>query len=163
MQNSWLDSLDEDTRLKALKMIGQMKELGADDAESWVRSEILEDLPQMTQFLILNKLWQEIDSFSKNVSTWTKHAIEDSEKRPNSHFAESGFALKRILELGVSLSDIGSIAKLVAFESIFGTINVLEEGNDSENLPSWELIEIDSEGNPTGRNLQGLHESLLER
>lgn len=163
MQNEWFDSLDEETRLKAQKMIEQMQELGAKDAESWVRSEIAENIPQMVSFLILKQLWKEIDSFEENVSNWTKSCIDEAEKRPQSHFAELGLALKRMLSLGVSLEDIGNVAKFVAFESIFRTMYVIGYGYVSDNLPGWELIETDSEGKSTGRSIQCLYESLLAR
>lgn len=161
MQNSWLDSLDQETKLKAQTMIEQMQELGATNAESWVHSEITENIPQLARFLILQQLWKEIESFDKDVSSWTKFFIEDAEKRPQNPFAESGFALKRMIQLGISLEDIGKVAKLVAFESIFQAVHTIDEGYVSEELPFWELIETDSEGKPTGRSIQGLHEDLL--
>ena len=45
MTEDWLLTLDEQTRAIAQQMIARIKVLGAADAESWVCSEIEEDIP----------------------------------------------------------------------------------------------------------------------
>jgi hypothetical protein len=168
MPKSWLDNLDSEKRAIAQKMIEQMKELGgATNPELWVRSEIEENIPQMARFLILRKLWKEIDSWRDDVAFWVERNINEAEKRPQHPLAKAGFSLKKVKDLGVSLDDLGNIAEMVAFESIFYAVSTIDEGyesdEDNESLPCWHLIETNANDEPTGRFIDGLHESLLDR
>jgi len=52
----WLASLDEQTRLQAIALIDRMRTWGAPDAGAWVYSEIEENIPQSTRFLVLRTL-----------------------------------------------------------------------------------------------------------
>jgi hypothetical protein len=64
----------------------------------------------------------------------------------------------------VSAQDLGSIARMVAYETAFGVLNRVDEGYDpeaAEGAPGWALIETDADGNPTDRHVRGLHESVL--
>ena len=164
MPADWLDSLDSETRAKAQRMIERMKELGAPDAEEWVESEITEDIPQMVRFLVLRRLWEEIDSWHDNTSVRVQYQVAEAEKNPKGYFADAGLAMKRMIEAGVDLEDIGRVARMVAYEAIFHVLNVIDEGSDpdaGDDLPNWALIELNAEGEATRRFIEGLHESIL--
>jgi hypothetical protein len=50
-------------------------------------------------------------------------------------------------------------------ETAFAEVTVMDEGYDPDapdDAPNWFVGETDSEGNPTGRVVDGLHESLYE-
>ena len=100
MPEHWLDSLDSETRAKARKMITRMKELGAEEPEAWVESEMTENIAQMARFLILRHLWSDLDAWSTDPSAWIEREISASEKK------EAGHALKRIVDAGVSLEAV---------------------------------------------------------
>jgi hypothetical protein len=56
------------------------------------------------------------------------------------------------------------VARSVAYEAVFGTLSVVDEGSDPDAddvCPGWALMELDAEGSLSGRQLGGLHESLL--
>ena len=167
MSENWLASLDTETRAKARRMIERMNELGAEDPEAWVKSEITEDIAQMARFLILRRLWSDLDAWRDNPSIWIEREIAEAEKKPESSFAEAGRALKRIVSAGASLEDIGLVAEMVAYESTFNVLNLIDEScepnEEGEDLPGWALIETDAEGEATGRLVVGLHEDLFSR
>lgn len=165
MPEQWLDSLESETRLKAQKMIARMKELGAEEPEPWVESEITEDIAQMARFLILRRLWSDLDAWRSEPSTWIKREIDEAAKTPESPFSEGGHALKRIVDSGVSLEDVGKVAQLIASQTAFDVLNLIDEGADAdeegEDLPGWLLVETNAEGEVTGRAVVGLHEDLF--
>lgn len=167
MSEDWLDSLDPKTRAKARQMVKRMRELGAEDPEAWVESEITEDIAQMARFLILRRLWSDIDAWRDKSSVWVESEIAKVENKSQSSFPESGVALKRMVKLGVSLEDIGRVAQMVAYESTFNVLNLIDEGSEPDgeghDLPGWALIETNAEGKATGRFVTGLHEDLFSR
>ena len=70
----------------------------------------------------------------------------------------------KLQEAHVSAKDLGAIARLVAYSTAFGVLNLLDAGSDKGAVgatPGWSLRETDTDGNLTGRDIQGLHESLL--
>jgi hypothetical protein len=164
MAENWLDSLNPETLAKAQKLIERMKELGAEEPEDWVESEITEDIAQMARFLILRRLRSDIDAWHDNPSAWVEREIAEAEKKPESSFSETGRALKRMIDAGVSLDDVGRVAKSVAFEATFNVLNLIDEAGDpdaeGDDLPGWALIETDPAGEATGRFIVGLHEDL---
>jgi hypothetical protein len=167
MPEDWLDSLDSETRIKARKMIARMKELGAEEPGVWVESEITEDIAQMARFLILRRLWNDLDAWHSDSRIWVEREIAETEKKPENSFSEAGLALKRMVEAGVSLEDIGKVAQMVAYEATFNVLNLIDECGDpdeeGEDLPGWMLVETNAEGAMTGRAVIGLHEDLFLR
>ena len=77
--------------------------------------------------------------------------IDEAERDPNDYFADAGLALKRLVDVGVSEGDIGSIARFVAYEAVSTVINIIDEGYDPEaETPGWVLMETDADEEPTG-------------
>ena len=54
---------------------------------------------------------------------------------------------------------------MIAYESVFGVLNAIDDEYDPEvdddPLPGWRLMELDPQGDLTGRDVGGLHESIL--
>jgi len=167
MPEHWLDSLNSETRAKARKMIARMEELGAEESEAWVESEITEDIAQMARFLILRRLWSDLDAWSNDPSAWVDREISSSEEKPESLFSEARRALKRMVDAGVSLADVGKVTQMVAYEATFNALSLIDECGDpdeeGEDLPGWMLVETNAEGEMTGRAVVGLHEDLFAR
>jgi hypothetical protein len=164
MADDWLQSLDADTRTKAQQMIDRLARLGAADAAAWVQSELQEDIPQAARFLILRRLWRDIDDWRDNAAAYVPGMIAHAEKAPNAPFADGERALKRMVELGVPVAEIGAFARMVAYEAMFAVVEVIDEGYDpdaDEGVPGWGLIEVGAEGELTNRQIGGLHEGLL--
>jgi hypothetical protein len=157
--------LSPSERSKALDLVAKFKELGAGDPEGWARSEVGEDIAQLARFLFLRSIWSSlIDGWARDPQTWTKRFADEAVRQPNGHFADAGLALGRLLAAGASPSDIGSIARMVAYETAFGVIDHVDEGHDPDtgmDGPYWVLIETDGDGTPTGRQVAALHEDLL--
>jgi hypothetical protein len=165
MTEDWLSSLTPTIRTKAQKMIERMKELGALDAEEWVESEITEDIPQMARFLILRCLWSEMDMWRDDTDNLLKHVLAEAERNPKGYFAEAGRAIQRMLAAGVAVEDIGCVARVAAYEGMLSLVQVIDNGGDPEagdDLPGWALVEVDANGEGTGRVVDALHESIFE-
>ncbi len=169
MEQDWLASLDQETRLRAERMIEVMRTLGADDPEGWVGSEIRGNIPQLARFLVLRRLWPEVIDRYRNHPSWIDDQILQSEADPTGYFADAGLALRRMRAAGVSEKDIASVARMVAYEAVFGVLDVIDEGYDPEleeahptwALPGWELVEVPADERQTRRHVGGLHESIL--
>jgi hypothetical protein len=145
--DEWLRSLDEGDRAAALGLRDRLAALGAEDAESWARSEISEGIPQQARFLILRRLWRDA------VDTWA--APDALDRLP---------AAKRLLDAGVDRSELVHMARAVALQAVLDVVVAIDEGYDPEapdDCPGWELVETDPDGNPRGREVGGLHESFL--
>ena len=163
MPEHWLASLKPTQRKKAEEMILQMMAWGAPNPEEWVQSEIEEEIPQTTRFLVLRTMWANINSWRDQSSEWTSRITSTADKNPRGYFADAGAAVKRMQDAGVTLEDLGRVARFVSYESIFSAINRIDEGGDPEidDAPGWALVEVGPEGDATGRIVGGLHEDLL--
>ena len=165
MPEDWLSSLPPTARAKAQKLIERMKELGAPDAEEWVRSEVTEDIPQVARFLILRRLWREMDMWRDDADTLLKHVLAEAERNPDGYFADAGRAIQKMLAAGIEIEDIARVARMAAYEAMFSLVQVIDDGGDpdsGDDLPGWALAEIDANGEGTGRVVDALHESILE-
>lgn len=163
MSTSWLDSLDDVDRAQADRLLADLERLGAPDPVDWLRAEFEDDQPQFTRFLLLRHLWTETIDPWRDDPIWIDNLIREAEANPNGPFADAGLALRRLLNAGANRRDIGTIARFVAYESVFSVVHTLDEGSDPEHegqLPGWALIERDALGEPTGRAIRALHEDL---
>jgi hypothetical protein len=53
---------------------------------------------------------------------------------------------------------------MIAYETAFSIVWILDYGCDEgapKHMPGWGLFETDEEGDSTGRDMDGLHESIL--
>jgi hypothetical protein len=126
----------------------RMTELGAPDPSAWARSEIDEGIPQQTRYLFLRSIWPEIID---------RYASEDNVREIP--------AAARLLEDGASLADLATALRAVAYAAAFEVINRVDDGYDHyapSGSPGWNLIEVDADYRPTGRDIRALHEDLLD-
>ena len=125
----------------------RMTELGAPDPAGWARSEIGEGIPQQARFLFLRSIWPDlIDPYKE----------EEAIRRIP--------AVARLLDAGASLPDVVIGLRAVAYETAFGVVERIDEGRDldaPDDSPGWALVETDEQSTLTGREVGGLHESLL--
>jgi hypothetical protein len=73
-------------------------------------------------------------------------------------------AARRLLEAGADRDDLVLLARAMAYEAIFATVNELDCGADVNVAgfdAGWVVVESGEDGSPTGRFLSGLHEDLL--
>lgn len=164
--HEWLEELSEADRERALKLAGQFRANGCSAPEEWVRSEVSEDFSQFATYLFLSNLWRcEIDHpWSETPETWIKEFSRSVGQTRLPVFDDAAAALVRFQEAQVSAKDLGAIARLVAYSTAFGVLNLLDAGSDNGAVgetPGWSLRETGADGNLTGRDIRGLHESLL--
>jgi len=162
----WLEGLPEAEREKALKLTEQFQANGCATPEEWVRSEVSEDFCQFATYLLLSNLWRcEIDHpWSDSPDTWIKEFSRTVGQTRLPVFDDAAAALIRLQEAQVAASDLGAIARLGAYSTAFGVLNLLDSGSDRDAVgdpPGWSIRETDAQGNLTGRSIQGLQESLL--
>lgn len=164
----WLASLDAETRAKADEMSAALTELGAPTPIQWVRSEISENFPQFTTFLLLRGIWAEIIDDYRRDTGWIESSIEEAQNKPASAFSDAGLALKRMRNAGISDGEIASLARKIAYVTAFRLLYHINYGTDSslpqqweDKLPGWALMECTPEGELTGRTIDSVYESLL--
>jgi hypothetical protein len=125
----------------------RMAALGAPDPASWAESEIGENIAQQARYIFLRSVWPNmIDPYS-----------DESVVRRIP-------AAARLLDAGATMADLSTALRAVAYETAFGVVERIDEGHDPDapdDSPGWALMETDSEPKLTGRDVVGLHESLL--
>jgi hypothetical protein len=153
--NEWLTDLDEETRHRAEKLRDDFARRGADDPEGWARSEVSEEIAQMTRYLFLAAVWRRMEN-----------AVGDA--------LESGFA-RSLVEAGADAGTLESVVKLAVYDLAFQLCYLVDEADGTTWLEDgarrsdveptdrrWELREIEPDGSLSGRDVGGLHESLSE-
>jgi hypothetical protein len=140
--DQWLAELDASTRTRAEDLRETFARLGADEPERWARSEVGEDIPQLGRFVSLRAVWRKIERWRDRdaVANLTEDASDDA------------------VEIAARM------AAQAAFDVALSIVQILDNEEDTESpepLPGWLLIECDADGKPTGRVLNGLHESVL--
>jgi hypothetical protein len=144
-QDRWLEQLSADARQHAQRLVSALQHLGCDDPAGWARSEIEENIPQLTKYRFLHKLWPRmINGWGDGIGNLP--------------------AAQRALQAGADPEDLTQLARAVAYDTVFAMLYHLDDDDPdafTDTLPSWALIEIDREGAPTGRNVDALYEDLL--
>ncbi len=148
------------------RLVEKFQAAGADDPESWARSEIRENIPQLARFCFLRSLWPHMIDAWRQHTEWIDRSIHAAERDPNGSFADAGVAIRHMLALGGTREELASIARMVAHETAFSVLQRIDEGVDwdytaDQGYPTWELRGIGPDDLPTGRSIDGLHEDLL--
>lgn len=154
-------SEEEKTQIAELSKI--FHKLGADDPESWAKSEITENIAQLTRFVFLRAAWRLV--VSEDNKTWIDQEIDYSFKHPNDACSGIGPALQRLLDLGADRQDITDIVRVKQYEMLFNMCYLLDDPGELEpelGKMGWSLHEKDKNGKVTGRLVNMLHESALE-
>ncbi|MGW4606237.1 hypothetical protein ACWENS_23555 [Streptomyces sp. NPDC004532] len=145
--HEWLSSLDVGRKAAAESLRAQFSALGMTDPLDLVKSEVMEDLPQLARFVLLRSLWQGA------VDAWTEP--DSLDQLP---------AARRLLTAGADREDLVRLVRTIAYEAVFTTLEELDTGSDvnvSGVEAGWVVMESGEDGSPTGRPLSGLHEDLL--
>jgi hypothetical protein len=132
---------------------------GADDPESWARSQLEEGIPQLAIFCFAKALWEGI--IDEDDSSWIGVDIEWAKSKPNAPCAQSGRALEEMLAKGVSKLAIIDLIRVYQFNALYHACSLLD-GSRIVDLPvkDWTLHQVDERGEPLA-TIQGLHEVLL--
>ncbi|WP_327399559.1 hypothetical protein OG194_04730 [Streptomyces sp. NBC_01288] len=73
-------------------------------------------------------------------------------------------AAGRLLAAGADRNDLARLVRAVAYEAVFATLDVLDEGGPvhaPDAVGGWVVMETAEDGSLTGQALAGLHEDLL--
>jgi hypothetical protein len=146
-----MPSADDDSRYNAL--VERFRQLGCGNAESWARSEIDEDIPQLARFVFLRQLWNLVVT-PENRRRLNDYAGPNDDGR--------GGALRRIKECGVDLNDLLTIVRESQIDMIREVASILDELYTLDSQYDgirWGLFEIDDNDSPT-RPIDCLHESI---
>jgi hypothetical protein len=159
-------SVSEEKEEEYQRLVEQFRAAGADDPETWARSEIGENIAQLARFCFLRSLWpRQIDRWRDDFE-WVDRFISAAQQHPTGFFADAGLAMERLLALGGTREELASIARMVAYSTAFEVVHHIDEGcdaefNEEQRYPTWNLIEVGPDDQPTGRLVDGLHEDLL--
>jgi hypothetical protein len=138
------------------------RRLGAQDPESWARSQVEEGINQLARFVFLRGAWSSV--VPPEDTSWIHRVVESSKKRPDAPGSQAGPALERMLELGVARTDIHDLVRTMQWEVLFAFCYLLEDPGDlGEEVGdlNWRLHEVGEDGEVRGA-IEGLHESVLE-
>jgi hypothetical protein len=147
------------------KWTKHFRALGANDPESWARSQVEEGIPQYARFVFLRTAWQSV--VSDGDTSWMDGQIKAAEQRPRDPGAGIGPALKRMLAAGASREDITEVVRVMQWTVLAGLAyqladpGVVEYPNPKMPQVNWALFEVDEDGEPL-HPIDGLHESVLD-
>lgn len=144
--DDWLRSLTDESRQDAELLRARHREVGNPEPDDWVQSEVSESIPQLTRYLVLRKLWDEINGW----------------EQPDAIMSIP--AAKRLIDAGANRDDVVLLARAAAYEAVFATIHTIDEAHDPDapgDFPGWILMETTDADGLTGRDVAGLHEDLL--
>lgn len=139
----------ENSRFKDL--CEQLKAAGATNPKSWANSELQENIPQFSRFLVLKGLtdiYRDVEGNLSEIESYSDEATEAHQKLA-SQFDEQ--ELKELLHF-YGKSIIGKVIDMLDQGYLYGV-------NDNV---GWSLMELDNKGATTDRLIQGLHEDFLE-
>ncbi len=162
MQENWLTSLDADTRVRVEKLSQTLRDLGDTTPDLGAYSEVTENIPQLARFLVLRHLWPHTIDRYRDKTSWILSWIGQAERDSSGTFADAGRALRRMIDAGITPEDIGSVARAIAYEAVFDVLDTIDEGRDPHvSEPGWALMELNGDGELTGRTVAALHEDIL--
>ena len=141
------------------RLTATFRELGAEDPESWARSQLSEGIPQLAIFCFAKALWEGV--VSESDTSWIDSFIAMAHRRPNDPCSQSGPALEQMLSSGVSRETITDLVRVVQYETLYH-VALLLEGAIEPSLPirAFSAFEVDADGSPVTL-VQGVHEVLL--
>ncbi|MBO0788013.1 MAG: hypothetical protein J2P33_18260, partial [Actinobacteria bacterium] len=104
--------------------------------------------PQLARYLVLRRIWAH--ALTRWRDTGTLRRVP---------------GLARLVDAGADPEILAAAVRVVVMGVVGDVIMVIDESYDPdapEDAPYWTLAEMDSQGNLTGREIAGLHESLLD-
>lgn len=112
--------------------------------------------------MFLKGAWQRI--VPDDDTTWIDNVLQNVPAESNDPYAGAAHSMRRILDAGISKSDIAQLVRAVHAEFLFDLCYMMDdpgsvEGNDE--YVDWSFVELDADGNAC-RPINGLHESVLE-
>jgi hypothetical protein len=141
------------------KLTEVFRAAGADDPESWARSQLEEGIPQLPLFSFCKSLWQVVKD--EKDATWIEREIATSTRFPNDPGAQIGPALAEMKAKGVSTKAIIDLARVLQYEALYHACSILDHSR-KEDVPThhWRLY-VEDENRAPQRPLHGVHEVLL--
>jgi len=144
-------------------LVSLFRELGAKAPEQWAHSQITEGIPQLMRFLFLKSAWESIPT--EGDTKWIDKQVARARANPTEPYAGLGQVLDRCRASGISDRDLNELARCLQAQTLF-SIGYLIDGPtylpDSIEDLSWGLFQIGEDGRPIGRQISGLHESVLD-
>lgn len=143
------------------KLTEIFRRLGANDPESWAYSQVAEGIPQLGRYLVIRAMWNCVTRSGK--TSWIDYELKHSPESPH------GKALRQILDAGISREAITELVRFKEAEALREVCYLLEDYSSvpensnpetREEYVRWSLCELDSEDQPTGKSINGLHESF---
>jgi hypothetical protein len=159
----WLARLTPHRREKAEVLLAIFQALGAQEGEMWVHSEISENIPQLSRFLLLRSIWKDA------VHYWLKPGALESELKSldwiDQYEPLDGIqaAAQALFDSGVDRDLLAKFAAFIAAMAANSVVSVLDGYDDFPlNAPGFVIHEHDGNGEPTDFNIDGLHESFFD-
>ncbi len=132
---------------------------GANDPESWARSQLEEGIPQLAIFCFAKALWEGV--IEEGDEDWVDREIQSAKLHPKNPCAQAGPALAEMLARGVGRESINALVRVMQYSALYHACSLID-GAVSVDLPvnEWVLHQVDAEGRAVAI-IQGLHEVLL--
>src|ERR1700721_705016 len=132
--------------MSELELTELFRKLGAQEPESWARSQIAEGIPQLPRYLFLRQAWRNV--VDPRDQTWMSTMRP---KDPNGPGGELGSAIDRILAIGARPEDLTTVVRIMQWHLLARLCVLLEDPGDIENEVSdiWGgLFLIDEDDKP---------------
>jgi hypothetical protein len=147
--DEWREALSLDERTRLDDITDRLRRAGADEPQLWARSEVRENIAQSARFAFLRAVWQ-------NLEQWRDAEFVDAYIDRVSTSDQ---------QTGGDRDQARRLAAHVAFQATLDVIMAIDDQEDISSdveLPGWLLMEVGLDEQFTGREVGGLHESLLQ-
>jgi hypothetical protein len=147
------------------RLASHFRSMGAQNPESWARSQLEEGIPQFARLVFLREAWGAV--IGDGDTRWIKRFTDEAERRPRDPGAGIGPALKRILASGADSGDLAEVVRVMQWHVLQAIADQLDDPGvvvyPSDNTPrvKWTLFEVNDDGEPL-HPIGALHESLLD-
>lgn len=160
--SDWPPELTADQQKRLAELTELITRIGVSEPELWAHSEVVEGIPQAARAMFLRMAWRDVIEPFRDPE-WIDGDLERYRNDPEAPYAEGSAAVGRMLAAGVHREDVALLAWSVAAQAVFSLLYHLEDYESVDGAPGWLLVELDGEtGEPTGRVVNGLYESVLE-
>jgi hypothetical protein len=135
------------------------RKLGAPNPETWARSQVNENIPQLARFLFLKQAWKLI--IPDDDTNWISQIQQVALNKPG---GDAGEATARLLAAGADEGDLTKVVRVMQWRLLSGLCELLDDPGDigvEVADVAWRLFQVDESDRPIAV-IGGLVESVLE-
>lgn len=160
----WYEKFSEEEEREVAALRARLRELGADIPDRRVRGAVLRNYALVAVHGLTRRVWLSIAEpwLRREPEEWWPFVdferFPDPPEDPDKAHRLPAYAMRRILDAGADREDLKEVVRYAVEDVLMDVMNLLNAGHNWErkDLPGWRLMEVDTDGELTGRKLGDL-------